>query len=367
LGTRYFGFLARENSPISIVVKCTALPDLIVEPRDILYLADAKTGFDKDAYDGKTPCKVFDDEFPVTAKASDPKAKLKVVLFPKREMASNSSFTTEERDRIKAYEVGSANKGFFVYRNGRLVRWGDDLDGLIPRELLGFRARLDLETAHDDVFHVDVSKQHLSIPEEILEKIDLLTRIARRDHKELFNKCNELSPKTEGGAFNEQNDTLADEDPDDTGVAPSPEQKKRKKALVEETTTTLKEAGEATVPPPGPVTELPKFEKVRYSDKVASAFAWEAGSDPAQGTFVRINKNHSFYVSYLSLLDANGPERQSLEAIFWALAVAEVLTISNLASVDDATIRTVVDKLKRVFASNLDNWASSNQSLLTNA
>ena len=220
---------------------------------------------------------------------------LEVVLFPKDKMRANPDFSEVEKKRIKDYAVSRANKGFFIYRNGRLIRWGDDLDGMVSKDDLGFRARLSLVTAHDDALHVDVSKQRLSIPEDVWKDIETLIRVPKHQAEELFKKCEELFPKFEGAAFNDINDNLVEEDPDDSAAtAPSEVVKERKRKLVATTDETLAETGEVVSVPPE-VLSLPKFKRIRYSEKVQGVFVWEAGSDPSDGTFVRINKNHSFY------------------------------------------------------------------------
>ena len=369
LGVVYYTFLKREDNPLSIVVRCSGKPDISVSAFDMLFLEQATEGFDPDEYDCKTPCLVHDGDLCI-AEGVQP-VRLKVVLFPKDKMKAHASLTQEERDQIKAYQVNRKNNGFFVYRNGRLIRWGDDLrqsgeDPIVGRDLIGFRARLTLETQHDDLLHVDVSKQRLSIPEEILRKIETAVRIARREAKEIFEKCDERLKIGEGAAFNERNQDLVEEDTEATGSGTAKETRRtRKQALEAATATALAAEGEVdgTPEPEETVSETPLFARVRYSDTVNAMLLWEPGTHPVDGTFVRINKNHAFYTTVLARLNEGAAERQAIEGIIWACAASENLTITNLLDLDDEVIRAVFDKFKRLVCTNVDSWATTNQDI----
>jgi hypothetical protein len=93
---------------------------------------------------------------------------------------------------------------------------------------------------------------------------------------------------------------------------------------------------------------------------------WDANIHPVEGTFVRINKNHSFYATVLSRLNEGDKGRQAMEALFWACAVAENLTFRNLADVDEQMILKVLMRFKKLLAINLDTWCGNNQDLYDN-
>lgn len=365
LGVTYFSFLSREHNPITISVECTNKPTIEIMPKDILFLSDAYAGFNKDTYDCKKPCKVLDVPLPLEEGAAD-QPQLTVVLFPQDQLSRCPDFTEDERKRIKDYAVSRRNKGFFVYRNDRLIRWGDNLSGLIGKDDLLIRARLSIRTSHDDTLHVDVSKQRLFVPEEILKKIEHLIQIPLRHCDDIKGLCKELMKGDEGDEFNERNKDLpVEEDEPVVGEQAKSEVRKRKSSVVEKTKKTLEAAGES-VPPVTPdqtVTQIPTFERVRYSDKVASVMLWEMGEDPTDGVFVRINKNHSFYQTVLSTLSENSAERQAIEGLIWCAAVGENTALTKLTDLDASAIERVVAKFKRSFGINLDAWALNNQDL----
>jgi hypothetical protein len=368
LGVVYYEFLRQEENCLSITLRCTGKPEVEVKPFDILFSEIAQEEFDKDHYEGKLPCRVFREEVRLTENEGEAPMILEIMIFPRATMARYPKFTEQEREKIKEYGIKRENKGFFIYRNNRLIRWGDDLDGLVGKDHLGFRARLTVNTKHDDVLHVDVSKQRLNVPEDVQKKIELLTRIPFRQSEEAFEICTEKLRESgkEGEGFNLRNQDLVEEDPEEPlGEENHKSARRRKDKLIIESEQILKDGGEEDEPPQV-VAQIPVFEKVRYSEKVASFSVWEAGLHPADGTYVRINKNHSFYKTVLARLNQGDQASQAIEALIWVCAAAENLTYKNLTAVDEETISKVLTKFKKLFATNLDSWCSSNQDLFDN-
>jgi hypothetical protein len=368
LGVVYYEFLKRHPNPLAITLHVTGRPDVPIEPFDILFSDIALPHFDADSYDGKLPCLAFRGPVPVTEDESGP-ATLEVVLFPQAKMKEMPTFTREERALIAQFGVARKNKGFFIYRNGRLIKWADDLDGIVGKDDLGFRARLVINTTHDDALQVDVSKQRLDIPEDIRRKIELCVRNPKRAYDELWAKCKEiidLHGPGEGQSFNERNTLLAEEDLDAPTDPPAKEVAKRRRTAIRKESE--EKAAEDQSPPASasPPDEPLVFQKVRYSDRVAADALWEAGEDPIDGAFVRVNRNHAFYQTILGSLGATSGVRQAFEAILWAAAAAENKTREHLADIRDEDITTVLRRFKKVFASNLGTWSAANQDILDN-
>lgn len=368
LGVVYFAFLTKEEKPLSIILRCTGKPDLKISPHDILFTEIAKSGFNEDNYDMKSPYVVFSEDVSLQDYGVVEPMKLEAVVFPQDQMKTIAQFSDEERKQIENYKVSRNNSGFFIYRNNRLIRWADDL-GIVGKDSQNFRGRIILNTAHDDAFHVDVSKQRMDVPEEVEAKISHLMRIPLR-YSELAKKiCSDFknNPEMEeGSGFNYNNQDLAEDDLGETsgGDEAIKTIRERKKKLIDQT----KEV-EKTEPPKEthddnePVDEVPLFERVRYSDKVKGFTVWEAGVDSSDGSYVRINRNHSFYGTVLSRLEGDEAARQAIEALFWANAAAYNSTISKMTDLDDSVIAKVLERFKKDFAMNLDNWCSHNQNL----
>lgn len=367
LGVVYFAFLTKEENPLSITLRCTGKPDIKITPHDILFTELAKTGFDEDNYDMKSPYVVFSEDVSLQENGVAEPMKLEAVIFPQDQMKTIAQFSEEERKQIGEYKVGRNNSGFFIYRNNRLIRWGDSL-GIVGKDSQNFRARIVLNTAHDDAFHVDVSKQRMDIPEEVEAKIHHLMRLPLR-YSELAKKiCSDFknNPEQEEGAgFNYNNQDLAEDDlSEPTGEDTIKKIRERKKALIEQTEEIEKtEPKDETPDDAEPVDSVPLFERVRYSDRVQGFTVWEAGFDSSDGSYVRINRNHPYYGTVLSRLEDDEESRQAIEALFWASAVAFNSTFSKMTDVDEPTIAKVLERFKKEFAMNLDNWCSHNQNL----
>jgi hypothetical protein len=382
LGVVYHDFLRRPKKPLILTLSCTGKPTFKVPPRDILFRDQAVSGFDPDTYDCKTPVLVLKKRLGLC----DDDAKnplLEVVLFPKASLSSYAGFSPEERDAIKSYAISRKNKGFFIYRNDRLIRWGDDLEdkkgnAIVGRDDLLFRARLAITDEHDDILHVDVSKQHLMIPEYVSEQIRGLVQNALSTAKEIAVKCDQL-PKDipEGAPFSERNEELVPEDPDEpVGETPKAEARERRKKLIEETNSAEPAIPSPDVPsdgtdsPPDKVDTLPEaevmvpvFRRVRYSDSVRSVDLWAAGEDPYEGPFVRINRNHLFYDTVLSQMPEDSPERQAIEGILFTLAAAECKVYVNQTDVEPDVIQKVLRRFRAIIGTTLDTWCSKNQDL----
>ncbi|MFO1432246.1 MAG: ATP-binding protein [Candidatus Competibacteraceae bacterium] len=367
LGVIYYDFLSRKNSPLKFMLRVKNKPYQIIIPLDILFLDSAQPSFDPDNYSGWQPCRVLDDSITVLDPYKKPHTvPIKATIFPKDEMKSFIGFDDEKKRKIKEYDVSGRNSGFFIYRNGRLIRWGDNL-GLIQKDDRGFRCRIDISTEHDDILHVDVSKQNLLLSEDFLDQLSVKIRIPLSYSREAFTLCTKIKDgggPIEGSAANETLIDLTEEDPD-FGQAITPQERKiRKKRLQQESKKKiLEEEGEEQAREQPATTE--EFRKIRYSDNIKSTDIYKAETHPDYGTFVRINRNHQFYQLVLSSLNEGDPVRMSLEAFIFTLALGENMTINELGVADYDVIKKVLDKFRRTVSYNLENWSAHNQDIFS--
>ncbi len=367
LGVVYSEFLNREDS-LSIELEVGPHKQTIA-PKDILFRGIAKVGFDKDSYDCVSPCLVFDEDIHISEDDEQlPPFRLSIVVFPQDKMASYPGFEAEQRSRVAGYDISAANRGFFIYRNQRLIRWGDDL-GIVGKDDRGFRAQIKLNTAHDGVFHVDVSKQRLEISEELVNRIKRVCQLPLRQAREAAELCHQkCQVAAPGSAFNCRNVDLAAEDIDETIIsdpAIQTEVKQRTERIVEESAKlsdddkTSAEQDESKAVEQGP----PIFQKVRYSDRVVGFKVWEAGFDPVEGDWVRISRNHSYFETVLQQLDEAGAARQAIEAVFWSLAAAENATKRKHTQLEVEAVEKLFGEFQKRIAMYLDEWCSKNQDL----
>jgi len=337
--------------------------DKEIKPKDLLFWDIANETYEKETYDCKKPCKVLDESFDNPLDPQGTKIKIKATIFPQDQMKNYPYFSDEEQELIKSFEIGSKNSGFFFYRNGRLIRWGEQIK--LNREF-GFRAKIEFTTEHDDLFGVDVSKQQLTIPEDIEQTILVLCNIPRDQSKEVFEICSNLIEKSkrkekEGSAFNLRNTTL-EEDDEETVDIDKVEATKRKEQLEIESEQKIG----ADTPKYENEEEKDVFKRVRYWDTPKSMNLWESCTDRIEGTYVLINKIHPFYNHTLSKLGTGTPERQAFEAIFHALAVGQIQTIQKYQEVNYEVAKDIFNKFIRTISHQLDNWVNSNWDLFEN-
>lgn len=376
LGVTYYPFLVSESekTPLSIVLCLPGGEEFTVEPFDILFTKDALPSFDPSTYDGSAPCFAFKEEWSIRPHdgAAPPPLKLEVITFPKDKMGKAiSPLDNEKKRQVRDYQVSRENMGFFIYRNDRLIRWGDTLDGIINKDDIGLRARLQLTNEHDDLLHVDVSKQRLEMDDETRAELQMLLRQPKKQASEIFHHCESLCKKhdEEGLGFQTTADVVPEDDPTEEISPPDTQERrtrKRKKqleskAMLDQLKSSSDEEKEEHAEPDEE--DEVSFNAVRYADNLPSMDAWRAYKDPTYGTFVVINRRHAFYQTVLSALDDSSAERLALEAIIWCCAIGETRTFENLTSVKAEEIDLVFKKFSTILSYNLSEWAGGNQHL----
>ncbi|ESU22606.1 hypothetical protein FEDK69T_18600 [Flavobacterium enshiense DK69] len=334
-----------------------------ISPKDLLFWSDALDSFEKEDYDCKKPCKVLDKDFENPIDPSGEKIKIQATIFPKDGMKNFVGFTDEERAKIKEYDVSLKNSGFYFYRNGRLIKWGEKL--FLNREF-GIRIKVSFQTEHDELFDVDVSKQHLTISEEVETTLNRLITVPRNQSKELFELCDlkikdSKKHENEGAEFNNTNSAL-EEDEDESNPV-NPEESKKRKELLENSS---KDFEEESQPKYEDDESQDTFRRVRYWNGNRDRALWEAGYDTTEGTYVLIDKNHPYYDLVISKKEPESPYRQALEAIFHSLAVGQNQTIEKFYEAESELVLKIFKKFLRSTSHQLDNWVNNNWDLFDN-
>lgn len=357
LGVLYYEFIISDDPLVfSIHIKDKVFN---INARDILYRDNSNPAFDEYDYDCKTPCKLLigkEIDIP-NAPAGTPPVILNLSVFPQAKMATYSGFSPEERAIIKGYGVSLSNSGFFIYRNNRLIRWGDNLS-IVDRDLRTLRGRIDITTEHDELLNVDVSKQNLDLPEEFLDSLALVCRIPKDDAIKATKKCSSKFESNEDKEGESASDTVIDvieEDPDTYIEEVDEEDKKARRAKIIKDTSASSNDDEES--------DDVKIKKIVYKDYLLSQTLWDFRLDPEYGTIVHINKAHPFYQLVLKSLNAADPKRQAIECFIYCLAVGEIKTKENLHDIDFEDIQKVMKKYNVVVSWNLQNWSAHNQNL----
>ncbi|MFQ1712241.1 ATP-binding protein [Aeromonas veronii] len=356
LGVLYHDFMVNKYLSISLHYKGNVEK---IEPKDILFWDATLPAFDPDHYDGKLPCRVIEREIEVL---DLPNVTIKAVAFPQNAMSKYAQFSEQERAQIKNFDITRKNSGFFIFRNNRLIRWGDLL-GIVTRDDIGFRARIDIGTVHDDTLQVDVSKQNLELSEHFLDSLQNVCRIPLSQAREIFKKCADIlnvNGGEEGQKTSETLETIPEEDPDlDVEQIDKSEQRKRRNKNQEKSSKEDNDAQDNVDTKPNE----PIFKKIRYSDSIGKSVIFTSEMDPEFGIYIRINKCHQFYHLVLKSLPEASPTRVAIEGLLYSMAVGEKKTEENLQSIQYEDIISVFDKFHRVSSYTLENWASRNQDL----
>jgi hypothetical protein len=358
LGVTYFSFL-KKDVPLRITLDIKPYGQvgnvIYIQPRDILFMdsSDFKERYIPDEYDYYSPILAMKDKWVLQDVKGDdlPVIEIKAVVFPQASMAeSKSPLPQSLKDKISTYEISKENSGFFIYRNGRLIRWGDDLDGIITKDDFNVRIRMDLETAHDDVLHVDITKQRLEIDDETRNKLKAIVDKALVTAKNIRVDCQDKLKSTkneEGLGFTATIENVSEDDPDlITGQLNSEIIKRRNDSAIDGEN--AKQELDIKIDDKA----HHSFRKIVYSDKVDYGMVWKAFYDATEGVFVGINKNHPFYKEFLSRYPENSTERIVSEALIFSVGLAERNTRDNFVEVDVEIFNRIFKK----FHNNVNNW-----------
>jgi len=376
LGVVYCSFLSREQNPLQLFTR-VCVPgssDNSFSPilaKDILFTEQAShnTGWAPDSYDYISPFLVLDQEWnSLRNKKGEPlkPPRIQAVAFPQAQMASEKSpLSPEGKQLVNSYGISRDNKGFFIYRNGRLIRWGDDLERLVGKDDINIRLRIELEDVHDDVLHVDVSKQRLEIDDELRTDLSRIINKALKTAKEIRDAC-QIRLKgngadEEGRSFSVTARNVPEDDPSEIGKgATQSAVNERKRAKADEAAQAIEDLKTEEQNQSGEVVgiipaDVPKeFKKVRYSEKVPHEQVWKPYYDAKEGVFVCINRNHPFYDQFISRFGESSVERLAIEALIFSLAVAENNVSSNEVNLD----QEMLDRIFRRFHKNVYSWLS---------
>jgi len=372
LGVIYYSFLNNKLYPLTIRTRVSADESMgefeNVQAKDLLFLEEASkhTAWTPDTYDYASPYLVLSEQWDSLRDKDNtplPPISIQAVAFPQASMADDKSpLTPAEKTLVKSYAVSRENSGFFIYRNGRLIRWGDGIERpngkpLVTKDDINIRIRFEIQDVHDDVLHVDVSKQRLEIDDEIVAALEKIISGALRTARDIRSACKERLKQKHGDGqhFSESVRDVAEDDPQESGSGePSKTTitRQSEKNAEAQATLLLIQTEDAEN---GEIAELPKtFQKIRYSEKIPYGQVWKPYFDSVEGVFVCVNKNHPFYQQFISKFVEGTSERLMLEALIFACALAESNVLVNEVAID----QTVLDRVFRRFHKNIDQFLS---------
>lgn len=185
LGETYAKFLAREGAGAGLLIR--------VDDRDIL------------------PTDPLHRDYPLT-----------LTLYSREEIVLDSGATLifssvvlphpsqvppETRTQFR---YSTANQGFYIYRNGRLIAGGEKLNLFKPDfHRNNFRAELMYTTAADEDITVDVAKSTIQLSAEAESKLHELVQTSLRTADTLWREKDVLTEEDIRGLFDESNRLIA--------------------------------------------------------------------------------------------------------------------------------------------------------------
>ena len=145
------------------------------------------------AYDRKT--------VRVPTAEDDVKVYIQAFLLPAEWEVEDLHGTDTEAARADLDSLGlwgrrNESQGIFTYRNNRLIsfgRWGDIWTTCDEKTKLA-RVSVDFNRALDDQFHVDISKEKVSLPRSLQEEIRKIAEMARNESRKKYVRTGRQRP-----------------------------------------------------------------------------------------------------------------------------------------------------------------------------
>lgn len=287
--------------------------------------------------------KLAEDEIDVDMPDNtSPSFTLRAFMIPNKD-----SFSTPQA--AKKARVGNDMQGFYVYRENRLIHYGDWL-GLFTKEPHGALLRVEFSFDHmlDEAFNVDIKKSRILPAEEILEYIkSSFISAPRRAAADRYRhgtaqQVSKIAEKRDAHAESNRN---IDE----------------KARSVEGAKITVTKPDEATIenqngifthkitiisnPKPGQVRVIPK-PTLEYGQ------LWEPCIADGKHA-VQINQSHPYYQKVYSPILAQNVMVTGMDALLWALAEAEHKTYNEEIKEQYEEIRIAVSRILKTLVADL--------------
>lgn len=287
--------------------------------------------------------KLADEEIDVDMPdGSSPSFTLRAFMLPNKDSFSTPKAAKEAR-------IGNDMQGFYVYRENRLIHYGDWLD-LFTKEPHGALLRVEFSFDHllDDAFNVDIKKSRILPAEEILDYIkSSFIPAPRRAASERYRHgtAQKVSRNAEKRDAHAESNRNIDE----------------KARRVEAARITVTKGDEATIenqngtfthkitiisnPKPGQVRVIPK-------PNLEHGQLWEPCIADGKHA-VQINQSHPYYQKVYSPILAQNVMVTGMDALLWALAEAEHKTYNEEIKEQYEEIRIAVSRILKTLVADL--------------
>jgi len=174
-----------------------------------------------------------------------------VIYFSAVSLPHPNQLPIEMRRR---YRYTQTNQGFYLFRNGRLLRSGESLGLFSPDfHYNAFRAELEYSTDADEHINVDVAKSVVTVTPEVQQKLQEMVQVSRKTAETLWREKDVLTEEDVKGLFDETNRLIASR----SNLLAETAESRKKKARVSSPSAQRSSAGNGQVPTNGQQTGGP--------------------------------------------------------------------------------------------------------------
>ena len=285
---------------------------------------------------------LLDQEFPVEIRDADATTKnasfrLRAFALPPR-----SELTKEQQDRAR---ILTANQGFYVFREGRLLAHGTWL-GLRSVEPHFNLSRIEFSFDHqlDDAFQIDIKKSRIQLQRDLQESLRRFVQPAIAEAETRYRKNQRTVAVTTQGDIHTTTNKIIGQNRDRLVTA----------------TVTPDGAGQATVHNSRGLTTISigvvpgdtPGPHIVVQDSLDDGLLWRPTIVNGEQA-VAINAGHPFYRRvYLANRD-NGTAIQGMNFLLWGLCEAEWAVITEDEKEHMDAVRREVTRVTRVLANEL--------------
>ena len=263
--------------------------------------------------------------------------KLRAFALPPR-----SELTNDQRDRAR---ILTANQGFYVFREGRLLAHGTWL-GLRSLEPHLNLCRIELSFDHqlDDAFQIDIKKSRILLQRDLQQALGQLVQPATAEAEERYRKNQRTAAVTTQGGLHSTSNKIIGQNLDrlvSTTVTPDGAGQAKVQNSRGATTISISIVDSDT---PGP--------HVVVQDSLDDGHLWRPTIANGEHA-VAINAGHPFYRRVYLANRGNGTAIQGMNFLLWGLCQAEwaVMTENEKEHMD--AVRREVSRVVRLLANEL--------------
>jgi hypothetical protein len=294
-------------------------------------------------WDIETPLTLIKkDKRRLTSEDANIKGEIALTLLPKPKKLRDIG-KLELANKYRDLGVGpSENQGFYIYRNNRLISWGDDLDSIISRhgDFAGLRGSLKITGELDSFFNINVKKSKIVLSDEVHGQLTALLKLPIDNVRKADERYDVIKAQIIGDdPTSSINQDMSDFDAPVLELEPgfldpeTTEQSKRridtianeskeKEAIRREERKREIESG--TELPPEPKRAYQPADKFRIAAFISDVRSlWDSGLDASYGTYVTLNNLHPYYRTHLVDVLRNDDFKKVIGDVFFALAHAQ--------------------------------------------